>query len=85
MTSKVIKFHAPWCGPCKRIRQMLDTKGITLQNHSVDDEPVLAAKYNVMQVPTFIAVDEEGQELARLAESDAIQVLEFIKKYDTIN
>lgn len=82
MTSKVIKFYAPWCGPCKRIGQVLDTKGIKLQNHSVDDEPALAGKYGVMQVPTFIAVDEEGQELARFADSDPVQVLAFIEKWN---
>lgn len=85
MTSKVIKFYADWCGPCKRIGQVLDTKGITLQSYNVEELPLTAAKYNVMQVPTFIAVDEEGQELTRLADSDTIQVLEFIKKYDHSN
>ena len=82
MTSKVIKFWAPWCGPCKRIGQVLESKGIDLQSHSVDDEPALAGKYGIMQVPTFIAVDEEGQELERLAESDAVQVLAFIDKWN---
>lgn len=82
MTSRVIKFWAPWCGPCNRIGQVLEEKGITLQSHSVDDEPALAGKYGVMQVPTFIAVDEEGRELKRLTESDAAEVLEFIKKWE---
>lgn len=56
----MVDFYADWCGPCKMMGPIVDemeTKyagQIKIGQVNADDDPELAAKYNVMSIPTFI-------------------------------
>lgn len=57
----VIKFGAPWCGPCKQIDPQLskleaDGK-ITLVNVDVEEQPHSAKHFLVRSIPTLIVQD----------------------------
>lgn len=64
MQSKIdlIYFSAPWCGPCKMMKPIIEnfvknnSTKINLINVDVDSNPVLARQNNINSVPTFLVV-----------------------------
>ena len=56
----VVKFGAPWCGPCKALAPLLDQVAQQYPNVSfvevnVDESPMLAAQFSVRSLPTLMA------------------------------
>lgn len=59
----LIDFHAPWCGPCKMLSPVLAELEKEKQNFKickidVDQSPELADQFNVMSIPTLIAMNK---------------------------
>ena len=73
MTSLVIlDFWAEWCGPCKQLSPVLEKvaadyadKGVVLAKLNVDEEPFIAAQFQVRSIPTVYAMFQ-GQPVADL-------------------
>ena len=59
-TPILVDFFANWCGPCKMLagtieRLAKESDGsYRVGKVNVDDQPELAARYNVMNIPTLI-------------------------------
>jgi len=61
----LLDFFAAWCGPCKMIAPILDEiaeerEDIKVCKVNVDEEPELAAKYQVVSIPTLFVI-KDGQ------------------------
>ena len=60
----LIYFWSTWCGPCKMMTPVVEELAtekegtIKVCKVNVDDEPDLAQKFNIMSIPTFVAIKE---------------------------
>jgi thioredoxin len=68
--SHVLYFTADWCGPCKKVRPVVeelnrDQSYAKFQVIDVDSEQELARKFEVKSIPTFIFI-RDGIEINRL-------------------
>ena len=82
----IIDFFADWCGPCKKLGPVFDSvsdefKGkLAFYKVDIDKENNLAARYNVMSIPTVLLF-KEGQNTDRF--SGAVlkdKIISFITK-----
>jgi thioredoxin 1 len=67
----VVDFGAPWCSPCRAIEPSLRDLAAEFEGRllvravNVDDNPSLAARYEVVGLPTLVFF-HEGREVRRL-------------------
>lgn len=59
----LIDFWADWCGPCKMIGPVVEeiareTDNAKICKVNVDEQPELAAQFNVMSIPTLVVIKD---------------------------
>lgn len=57
----LIDFFAVWCGPCNMLSPVIDqlageVKGVKVCKINVDEQPELAAAFQVASIPTLVLV-----------------------------
>jgi thiol-disulfide isomerase/thioredoxin len=66
----VVHFSAPWCGPCDRVRrvvdQVCDNMGdVAHVEVDIDANPAAARRFSVLSLPTTLIFDDEGRQRYR--------------------
>lgn len=60
---KIVKFGAPWCGPCKLqdkiLEELVREKGYDVEFVNVDEAEERAEECGVTNVPTLLFYDED--------------------------
>ena len=80
MKTELLFFSAPWCGPCRQMKSMLNE---SIQNElnmriiDISEDMETAAKYQVMNVPTFVKV-QDGKVVSRKIGSTTIDNLKLL-------
>ena len=82
-----LKFSADWCGPCRVVapivKKVADEYDLDILNVDVDQNPDLAAEYNIRSIPAVIAV-KDGEpimfKVGSLPEDVYVEMAEEIKK-----
>lgn len=77
---QTLRFTSNTCVPCKVMAPVVDEMrklGYDIIDKKLEDEDSmeLATKFGVMQVPTFVVLDEQGQEIRR--KSGAMKFSDF--------
>jgi len=86
--NKLIDFYADWCGPCIAMKptvEQLEKKyegKVGFSKVDVDKNPTEAQKFGVMSIPTFVIVDEKGDEVDRkMGAMNPDMFEEWVKSY----
>ena len=79
----LVEFWAPWCVYCRRISPALDrmdqASEVKIAKINIDEQPELAAQFQVEVIPTFLLL-QEGQHGDRLiAPGSQAQIEEWIR------
>lgn len=66
----LVDFYADWCGPCKMVAPVLEEiaqerEDVLIGKINVDESGSLAAKYQVVSIPTMILF-KDGKEQGRI-------------------
>ena len=80
----LVDFYADWCGPCKMLSPVMEeiaqeNEDIKVVKINIDNQRDLALDYDVMTIPTVVAI-KNGQEIDRLVGvADKSEILNLIK------
>ena len=79
----LVDFYAVWCGPCKMIAPILEEiaaerEDIKVCKINVDEEPELAAKYQVVSIPSLFVIKNGQVTNQSLGARPKPQILEML-------
>ena len=67
MITKIEKFGAHWCSPCKQLDRTLDKViNVNIIKYDIDDNEELSTEKNIRNVPVLIFYNENNEEVDRL-------------------
>lgn len=79
----LLKFHAPWCKPCKAMAPVVDAivpefDNLELKDVDVDVDPDTAVEHEVRSVPMLILLKNGEKVGSLIGLSTAEEIKEFI-------
>lgn len=82
----LIDFWASWCGPCKAMLPVIERIAnenvgkIKVCKVNVDEESELASKFDIMSIPTFVAIKEGNVIATSMGVQDESKILSMFNK-----
>ena len=82
----LVDFYADWCMPCKLMAPVMDALAEDLKGKvncykvNVDKEPEVAAKFNVMSIPTVILFKDGAKKDSFTGSLPKEKVKSFLEK-----
>ena len=81
----VVDFFAEWCGPCRMIGPFLEDieeqLGIDVVKVNIDESPNIAAKYEVMSIPTLIIMKKGEKISENVGAASKARLTDWIKSH----
>ena len=79
----LVDFFAVWCGPCKMIAPVLEEiaqerEDVKVCKINVDEEPELAAQYQVTSIPTLFVIKDGKVTNHSLGAKPKAQILDML-------
>lgn len=83
--SKILKFSASWCNPCKVLKQNLEGfTRVPVEEIDCEEHPDISQKYNVRNVPTLVYLNDKDEVVDRTIGLQTIdQINAIIDKHET--
>ena len=84
---KVLRFGAVWCPGCLVMRPRWEkiekaNEWLKTEYFDIDEFPEMVDKYSLKEYPTFICLDNNGQEIERKqGEVSEIELIDLINKH----
>lgn len=82
---KIVKFGAPWCGPCKIqdkiLEELIQEKGYDVEFVNVDEDEARAEKCGVLNVPTIIFYDEDKEVERKIGLAQKSDIISICERY----
>lgn len=80
----LIDFWAVWCGPCRMIAPALSriaegNPDFKICKVNVDEEPDLAAKFNVRSIPMLVVMKDGEQAAVTIGAQPESEILKFVQ------
>lgn len=82
---KVLKFWAPWCGPCRmyaptfdKVAERFNDQVEFINVNIEEDTQGLAAKYKVRNIPFTVLVKEDGTEISKVGRISETELEELV-------
>ncbi|MEG0692411.1 MAG: thioredoxin [Oscillospiraceae bacterium] len=81
----LLDFWASWCGPCKMVSPIIDEVAgevtyAKVGKINVDEQPELAASFNVMSIPTLIVMKNGKISKSSVGSKSKAAILQMIKE-----
>ncbi len=79
----LVDFWAPWCGPCRNMAPIIEQiaeqrNDFMVCKVNVDEEPELAAQFDVSSIPCFFVIKDGKAAASRVGGCSKLMLEEFV-------